>query len=571
VSGDPEPAIAAAAALHAPIHTLAVGSAVGHCDVRVGPTVADAPVFVRDVLAVRTRVTASGLTEPTRVTVNLAEPDSRVPLTGTTVDLGPEAPARDVELLARVDQPGERTFHIEAVPVPGEDRIDNNRNTITASVLGEAIRVLYVEGYPRFEYRYLKNIFRRERTIRVSCLLLSADRAFAQEGDEPIRRFPETAEELNAYDIVLFGDVDPAGYWLGEQRARLLVDFVGRRGGGFGLIAGERFAPQAYFGTPLASLIPVRIDTNASAAVASEPFAMQLTAEGRRSRLFRFEADSSQIGATIEALPGMFWFAATGGPKPGAEALATHPAAQTGGEPLPLVVLGRYGAGIVLFQAVDETWRWRRFRGPAGAAVHHFFWVQLVRTLYGSGHSGEDSRLAVRCDRPTSPLGEAVRVGVKVFDAALLGRLEQQLTLVVTGDDTAPVARIRAERLGPRSSSFQASWLPPRAGRFEVRVADVKPPADRRAPSAQIRVEDVSVETQELAADPAALARLARRTGGKTVPLHGIQRLFEAVEDRSVRIPDDVQEPLWRTKLVWLTFMVLIATEWTVRKASGLA
>src|SRR5207247_7769156 len=118
-------------------------------------------------------------------------------------------------------------------PQPGElDEQDNSRIAQIA-VLDAKLNVLYVDGAPRWEYRYLKNEMIRDRTVNISCLLTSADPTFAQEGDPPderanfpgpVRRFPESIEELMAYDVVLFGDVDPRQF--SDAQLQLVNEFV---------------------------------------------------------------------------------------------------------------------------------------------------------------------------------------------------------------------------------------------------------------------------------------------------------------------------------------------------------
>ena len=49
--------------------------------------------------------------------------------------------------------------------------------------------MLYVDGYPRWEYRYIKNEMIRDVTVNIACLLTSADPTFAQEGDPPDEKF----------------------------------------------------------------------------------------------------------------------------------------------------------------------------------------------------------------------------------------------------------------------------------------------------------------------------------------------------------------------------------------------
>jgi hypothetical protein len=103
-----------------------------------------------------------------------------------------------------------------------------------------------------------------------------------------------------------------------------------------------------------------------------------------------------------------------------------------------------------------------------------------------------------------------------------------------------------------------------------VQIEGVPPPVGRRPAEARLDVRDASLETRRLAADPGALARLARQTGGQVVPLDELAARFAGIADRSVRVPDDVREPLWRTKMAWLLFVLLIGTEWILRKVYGM-
>ena len=133
------------------------------------------------------------------------------------------------------DEIGTLDLSIEAVKQAGEVDDEDNVRTAQVSVLDAKIAVLYVEGYPRWEYRYLKNEMIRDATVDISCLLTSADPSFAQEGDRPIKRFPESIQELLDYDVVIFGDVDPRQFT--DAQLQLVQDFVSRNGGGFAMVA----------------------------------------------------------------------------------------------------------------------------------------------------------------------------------------------------------------------------------------------------------------------------------------------------------------------------------------------
>src|SRR5204862_5983675 len=115
----------------------------------------------------------------------------------------------EVELQFKADDIGPLDLVVEAAKQPAETDDEDNIRTAQITILDAKINVLYVDGYPRWEYRYLKNEMIRDKTVDISCLLTSADPTFHQEGDIPIKQFPESIQDLLAYDVVVFGDVDP--------------------------------------------------------------------------------------------------------------------------------------------------------------------------------------------------------------------------------------------------------------------------------------------------------------------------------------------------------------------------
>jgi len=579
-------AISAARAQQVPIYAVLIGSAKPRRDLSIEPVAAAKSVFLKDSVAVRARILAAGLQESTDVVVQLVrQPDDAV-IAKTTITLDPDIATKEVDLRFKPERKGRRSFILRVVAVPDERETDNNEARLQFNVIDRKVRVLFVDGRPRYEYRYLKNALLREPTIRSSCLLLSADAGFAQEGTDPIRRFPETPDELGAYDVVLFGDVDPRGDWLSLTQQEMLVDFVSQRGGGFGLIAGTRYAPSAYADSPLAKLIPVRIDPDPSAtraATATAAYQPKTTPEGANSTLLRFLGTEVRPGRSgpsdgeaaddNDSLPPLYWIARTLGPKPGAEVLAEHPDMETADGLMPLLVMGRYGAGKVFFSATDETWRWRR---SGGDWMFDAFWLQVCRALMKPAHLGNDARAIIRTDRRRYRFGQRVELQLEVFQAGLLESLGQPgnrgevATVLVLGRDDVPEQRVKLTRIGSSSRVYEGGFVPSHAGSFAFVLDAVLSSSNRNKPLAVIHVGHADPEMRESHADHDALRRLAESTGGAVVELDEIANQAGAIVDRSVRIPDDFTEPLWDSKLVLAFFVLMIGVEWVGRKLYGM-
>jgi uncharacterized membrane protein len=566
---DLRPALELAARRGVPIYPVRVGSGVAPVDVEVSPPRAATTVLANDVVTVGATVSVRGLARAAEVEVKLLDVrESGEEVVATeTVTLSPEKPDRRVELEATPTAPGVHEFRVQAAAVPNERVIANNADAVQVRVIDDRVRVLYVEGYPRYEYRYLKNALVRERTVDLSVLLLEADERFVQEGTTPIRRFPDTPEALNRYDVVLFGDVDPKGGWLSQTQMVMLLDFVANEGGGFGVIAGERTAPQRFLGTPLEKLLPVTEGPRLK-SLSAGGFNLELTPEGKSNRVFKFVGEPSENEAVIAGLPQMYWALPNVQAKPGATVLA-----QSGGaSALPLIVAGQYGGGRLFFQATDDTWRWRRHTGEF---LHDSYWVQVVRFLMPTSRLSPESGFAIRTDRRVYGYGDPVQVNVEMADPTM-PRNQQEVRLIVEqmgqeADGGSEEAAITARRTSFDPDVFDASFVPPSPGSFTIRPADgFGKEGKSRSHAATIRVSAPDMESRRPAADHKALELIAASTGGQVVPLDRLGEVLGDIPDRSLLIPDDVEEPLWDSKLVLVLFVSVIGLEWILRKAFGL-
>src|SRR4029078_170375 len=130
----------------------------------------------------------------------------------------------------RPTQVGEFDYVIETPVLKEEAQADNNRQTRLVSVRKEQIRVLLVQAYPNYEFRYLKNMLDRDATIRLKTVLQDADLEYAELDQSALPTFAVRREELFEYDVILFGDVNPS--FLSPTVMKNIADFVEEKGGG---------------------------------------------------------------------------------------------------------------------------------------------------------------------------------------------------------------------------------------------------------------------------------------------------------------------------------------------------
>lgn len=579
-----------------PIYPLRVGSTYAPRDLSIGSAKSPASVFVNDVATIHVELKADGLTEPTECMVNLMDASTDEVLASRRVTMDPRGAADGrsvsvvIELTTKVTTVGTISLRVEVVPLVDETVLYNNTAMVHVTALDNQLRVLYVDGYPRYEYRYLKNALIREKTVDLSVLLIEADEAFVQEGTLPIRRFPHTMDELNLYDVVLFGDVDPRGGWLSASQLDMLVEWVGQRGGGFGVVAGQRAAPSRFAGTPLEKLLPVRVADQGSTGrtmwsdpTLTDSYQPVLTQQGLHSSILRFALNQEDNRETFESLPGLYWIAQTLGPKPGASVLLEHPSIRTTVGFMPIVVTARYGAGKLFFQATDDTWLWRREHGEF---LHDSYWVQVVRDLARGNRAAQNRRMVIRTDRRTYPYGSSMQVQVEFLDPDLLALQGDELVVsamrsmlasaqaedpsALSPSPTNAAGRFAIHRISEEGNLYDGTWIPPTPGTYSLSVTQFAAPAGQIVPSVTLRVERPNLEVRHPEANHEVLQRLATQTGGKVIDLNQLTAGFEAILDRSMHVPDDIVESIWDSKLALILFVLMISIEWVLRKSFGL-
>ena len=390
--------------------------------------------------------------------------------------------------------------------MPGEIDEEDNARTLQVSVLEAKVALLYVDGFPRWDYRYLKNEMIRDKTVELSCLLTSADPDFHQEGTRPITRFPESINELMDYDVVIFGDVDPRQF--SDAQLQMVSEFVSKKGGGFGMVAGPRFSPQAFRGTPIESILPVNIShvvTEEDRGTITEGFRPILTKEGGDSSIFRFFPEKLRNEQYMhDQMPPLFWYCRGVTVKPGAgEVYAQHPTEMDpDNHPAPILVLGRFGAGRTLFSAIDDSWRCastpaNRSSTPIGCSSS---------AISPAAESSASAGCLLVASRPNYQLGDQVRVLLRVLDPQLLTELPDQIRADIR-DGNQKVREESFTKQEGDSDLYSASFTADKVGTFSIHL----PPITGEAEGLEvpIRVDVPQLEMSDPRVDKVSLTQLA--------------------------------------------------------------
>jgi hypothetical protein len=550
-----------------PLYTIGLGSSEPAQDIELTELLVDDVVFVDDNVRFQAKLLARGLAGQ-KVTVRLKErapgsgaADAERELESKEVEAPKDGASERVELVHRPKMTGERTFIVEVDKRPRELQTDNNRIERVVTVRKEKLKVLLVDSEPRYEFRYVKNYLERDETVDLNVVLISSDPEYSDEDRSALPTFPAAKDDLFAYDVVIFGDLDTS--FLSQSQMQNLVEFVTEKGGGVLFLAGELFNPLTYRGSPLEILLPIELsDARNPTAVGTtvSSFRPELTLEGRTSPIFHFGDDDASSMQIWEKLPELFWYFEAPRRKPAAVVLAEHPGAMGSDGKLPLVLYQFVGAGKAMFYAFDDTWRWR-YR--AGDKYFGRFWVQTLRFLARSRLVGQ-RQAEVQTDRRRYQRGQPIQFRVR-FPNPGLAPGGGDVVIEVERKDQGH--RKLTLKLVPGTRNVFEGALPQAAeGDYQVRL--MPPPVlEGPIPTASFRVEPPVNEFERIEMNGPELSRAAATTQGKFyTPLSAETLLKDLPKPSPVPLDTDPPIPLWNTWPVLALFLVLITVEWIFRK-----
>ncbi len=554
-----------------PLFTVGLGDEKPVRDVELSDLLVEDVVFVDDVVNFEFKLGGTGFVGR-KVRIVLRRRDRPGVLAEMQATIGPDGHQQRLSLPYRPGEVGKFRYVVEVEPLEGERDPGNNRQERSVSVSDQKIRVLLVQGYPNYEFRYLANLLQRDTSIEFKFVLQSADPEHAEQSAAALRGFPVRRGELFSYDVIILGDADPS--LLSASMMQNLVDFVAGqgeqgRGGALVTIAGPRHVPVAYRDTPLARLLPVELGSVRNPDLqqpVTEGFSVEPTELGLASPPMQLGDTPAETERIWRDLPPLYWFLDVGEVKPGARVLARHPrpVGPEGRQPA-LVCMQYVGAGKVLFHATDETWRWR---WRVGDVFFARYWVQTIRFLSRSKLSEGDQTAVLTTDRREYRRGESVELRAKFADQRLAPAADDGVTVVLEhqGHKTR---RIKLHRSAIARGIFEGRLSKPPMGTYHAWVGI--PTLEGAAPSVDFEVVAPPGEFKRVQMDAAELKRAADRTNGRFFTFFTAGRLLDELpEGRQVPIEALPPKPLWNTWPLLLLFLALLTAEWILRKVGGM-
>ena len=541
-------------------HIVGIGSEIAAKDLNLYDTLVDEVAFIGDPMVFKAKVRSFGYSGK-KVLLRVRKEGERVSLAQQEFVAPADGQTTAVELSYASPVSGEFDYVLEVDEQADETNLSNNSEIRHVSVREEKIRVLLADSGPRYEFRFLKQLFERDKSIELSTLMQEADIEYAQEDRTAIPRFPVKKEDLSKYDVLVLGDLAPEQ--IGNAALENVSEFVREKGGGVVMIAGTQFNPLAFAGTPLESILPFEMSgVRSPREASSDSFHPTLTLDGQKGNsLFRLGNSEAESLSIWNDLPNFTWMTELTKLKPGARVFAEHPTKLGATGRLPVILMHQVAAGKVLFHATDETWRWR-FR--TGDLYYGRYWIQAIRYLSRSHLIGKDRTAELTVDQQVYQRGQSATLRVRFVDERFIPSDSSGVSVTVErkgeGRQTVKLNRVRE-----LSSTFEGLLPRLSEGSYHGWVSQ---PAFSEAPtSVDFRVEAPQREMQIRGMDKADLTLAAATTYGRLYTLEDVDRLAtEIPHGTPIPLETDEPLPLWnRWEFLGIATLLLTA-EWLIRK-----
>jgi uncharacterized membrane protein len=483
-------------------------------------------------------------------------------LTAKEITLAADGAAQSETVLFNAGPAGVRTVQALLQPLANEENAGNNQMTRLVQVEDRKPRVLYIEGEPRWEFKFIRRALEEDKNIQIVTMLRTTqNKIYRQNVKDPKELesgFPATPEEMFAYEGIVIGTVE-ASYFTATQQA-LLKAFVDRRGGGVLFLGGRAsLADGGYGASEFRDILPVVVGDRRTTFFRDKAN-VELTANGRENLALRIEEDPAKNAERWKKLPFLADFQNPGAVKPGAVVQADGITAQGR---VPMLITQNYGRGRTAVLATGGTWRWQMSQ-PLEDKSHEMFWQQLTRWLVAAtpGTVLASTTQSVFTDETRIPLRAEVRG--KQYELLPDGQVEARVsgpagsaqTVTLTPDPVQPgvyTGEYAAEQPGSYLVETVASQNGERVGTDVI----------------AFRREDGIAESFHTEQNRELLERLATETGGKYWKPGNTSQLPDEIALSEAGISTREIRDLWHLPVVFLLLAGLRSAEWLLRRRWG--
>lgn len=569
------PRVAAAALQGTPVYVLPIGNTQFVRDILIQSVFAPTVAMRNDEIVIEAVIQAHDCEGETCIIQLLQGEDL---LDSRSIPLDSDYVNRRVRFDRLLSEVGQQQFSVRVLPIDRELSELNNQHELEVNVTRSEIRILLSDELPRWEYRYLAQLFRRDPKVELDELLFHP-RVIATGRRQESKAFPASADAWDQYDVAILGDLSPEHLTAEAQRS--LNTWLTERGGTAIVIAGSEFMPQAYESLPLAAALPVTKLDESRGTDGGSGFAFYVTEAGRIHSGLRIgdtEEETQNAWNFVNQFAPLHDVSPWRLPRPSATTLISAvPKGSLNEEQAAaassFLCWQAVGRGRVIYLSGPETFRLRFLRGDL---LHYRFWGQLLRWSLATDLAAGSELVRIRSDKTRYTDNEPIHVTVRLADrTGNAVETQHELTVIARNSDQEHSVRLVSDDQIPGQYSGTFQSLPP--GDYLIApagdaISQTLQGTTAAIPSSSLNVRPrLSMELLDTRADRALAQQIADITGGQVIPPTAVEEIL-ALTNLKPEVTQKLEtRPLWvEWKYLWIIFGCL-HIEWIARKIQGLS
>ncbi len=475
------------------------------------------------------------------------------------------------------EEKGAIKYSLKIDRLPEEINLENNSLNMLIDTQKDTIRVLYIEGRLRSDFKFIKRSLEADQVFEFTSVSRTGTGRYFRQGikdpDELKNGFPATEEEMFRFKAVILGDMERS-FFTDEQFTRL-EKFVRQRGGGFLMLGGlHSFSGSDYWNSGVADIIPVEFDprrTKKSEPEATERggqrkeygFKFVPTREGLENPILKLASEKGTNRAIWNDMPNLTSINYFGGVKPGATVLAKK-LKDHFGEEEPLLIIQRYGRGRSAVLGTASTWRWKMLQDSKNDR-HERFWRQMGRWLVASALD------KVNIDIAENVVGKGQNIPIKinVFDEDYDPLNFAEVTGTITGPDGESREVVFHPDLS-QEGEYAAGFTPTAQGVYRI-SAEAKKDEILLGSARQSFLSTLSKkEYYDATLKSEFLENLAAKSGGVYYTPENAAEIPVNLKIRKSETSVTETEYLWDMPLLFIIAIILLGIEWFYRRRKGM-
>ncbi len=476
--------------------------------------------------------------------------------------LGDKGLEQSVKFEFRPKEPGWSRYEVRAL-IENDVIAENDLRQVAVEVMERKTRVLCVGDAVDWDYGFLRRVFEADTTLGYDYLVRTAGGNYKASGNKPPKDLPTKSSELEDYAAVVL--VSSGGARLPQTFLESLSGFVSR-GGGLLVVGGPGSSGEWSSVDSFQRILPGRVVERAGG---SHPLAsVELTAQGMRHPVTALRDNPSQTAALFASLPPIWKARHALNPKGNAKSLLRYRGDAAG--PTAFVV-GFGGRGKVGWFHGRGLWRWQLT--AAGADLPPYLFTDfVVGTVRWLAEPAIRERFQVEPGRRVYPNGERVSFTANLWNTGLQPVEGAEIQIGIQSADTtaAPVEIEMAAASEPGSYEGRGPGLPPGEYAYSAVAVDEQGTELGRS-DGTFWVEPMGPEYARIVADHETMRQIAGESAGQSFQAASLTSLAESIPESIRRLGRIREIELWNHWVLFALFVLVLCTEWFLRRRRGLA